>query len=155
MFLRRKIPSSHKGFTLLEIMIAVVIIGLLAAIAIPAFNRVRQSARNNSFISDLRTFTQSFENYSLENGEWPPTSGAGVIPAGLSGEVGLVWTTRNSVGGRWNWDRNVNVSAGISTTSVLSTESDMRDIDALIDDGNLATGLFRKFDTRYTYILEN
>lgn len=146
---------SRRGFTLVEIMIAVIIIGLLAAMAVPAFVRVRQSARNNRFISDLRTFSQAFENYSMENGEWPPNAASGVIPTGMSGEVAQAWISRTSVGGRWNWDRNLNVTAGISATSVTATDNDMRDIDAKIDDGNLSTGLFRKFDTRFTYILEN
>ena len=62
------------GFTLVEIMIVVVIIGLLAAMAIPAFRRVRESAQNARFVSDLRTFSQAFETYSLRNGAWPPNA---------------------------------------------------------------------------------
>lgn len=136
-------------------MIVVVIIGLLAMIAIPAVQRVQRSARNKRFVSDLRTFAQAFETYALENGAWPPNAGSGAIPSGLVGAVGDSWRGRNSVGGRWNWDRNINVAAGISTTNVTANDLQMTLIDAKIDDGDLTTGMFQKFDTRFTYILEN
>ncbi len=148
-------PDPRAGFTLVEIMIVVVIIGLLAALAIPAFGRVRAASQNARFISDLRVFAQAFEGYAALNGTWPPNAGSGSVPAGMSGDFNESnWRGRNSVGGRWNWDRNMNVSAGISTTTVTVTDAQMRDIDAKIDDGNLCTGLFQKFDTRFTFILE-
>ncbi|MES2693501.1 MAG: prepilin-type N-terminal cleavage/methylation domain-containing protein [Verrucomicrobiota bacterium] len=149
-------PRCRRGFTLVEIMIVVCIIALLAALAIPALSRVRQSAQNSRFISDLRTFAQAFETYALQNGDWPANAGTGTVPAGMTGDVGNAWrTTRNSLGGRWNWDRNLNVVAGISTTGTTVTDAQMAAIDAKIDDGDLETGLFRKFDGRFTYILEN
>lgn len=137
-------------------MIVVVIIGLLAAIAIPAFGRVRQSAQNSRFISDLRTFAQAFETYAAMNGTWPANSGSGGIPTGMAESFNRAnWTGRNSVGGRWNWDRNINgISAGISTTNVTVSDAQMAAIDAAIDDGNLGTGLFRKVNERFTSILE-
>ena len=148
-------PRTQAGFTLVEIMIVVVIIGLLAALAIPAFGRVRAASQNARFISDLRVFAQAFEGYAALNGAWPPNAGSGTVPAGMSGDFNESnWRGRNSVGGRWNWDRNMNVSAGISTTNITVEDSQMREIDAKIDDGNLSTGLFQKIDTRFTFILE-
>jgi prepilin-type N-terminal cleavage/methylation domain-containing protein len=146
------------AFTLVEIMIAVVIIGLLAALAIPAFQKVQQSAQNSRFVSDLRTFAQAFETYAMKNGTWPANAGTGVVPAGMSGELrDSAWTVaKTSVGGRWNWDRNLNgVAAGISCVSPTVSDSQMAAIDAKLDDGDLTTGNFQKFGTRFTYILEH
>jgi prepilin-type N-terminal cleavage/methylation domain-containing protein len=149
--------SLSRGFTLVEIMIVVVIIGLLAAMAIPAFKRVQDTARANRFVSDLRTFAQAFETYATENGNWPPNAGSSVVPAGMSGTFKAdVWTATTSVGGRWNWDRNMaGVAAGISVASPTFDDVQMAAIDAKIDDGNLTTGLFQKtMPTRFTFILE-
>src|SRR5690606_35719568 len=99
----RQPACSRRGFTLVEIMIVVVIIGLPAAIAIPALQRVQRRTQATRFISDLRTFTQASDSYALENGVWPGNAGSGVVPPGMSDQISTAaWTATNTLGGRWN-----------------------------------------------------
>ncbi len=60
---------SRNGFTLVEIMIVVVIIGLLAAMAIPTFGVVRQQSRMKAVTNNLRQINSArLEQYMLDNG---------------------------------------------------------------------------------------
>ena len=59
---------SSKGFTLVEIMIVVVIIGLLAAMAIPAFQKVRASSQQKAILNNLRQLNSAAQQYYLESG---------------------------------------------------------------------------------------
>lgn len=57
-----------KGFTLVEIMIVVAIIGLLAAIAIPSFMKARTTSQKNACINALRQIESAKDQYALEAG---------------------------------------------------------------------------------------
>jgi type IV pilus assembly protein PilA len=59
---------TSKGFTLVEIMIVVVIIGLLAAMAIPAFQKVRQSSQDKTVLNNARQLAAGADQYYLEFG---------------------------------------------------------------------------------------
>lgn len=60
--------NSKKGFTLVEIMIVVVIIGLLAAMAIPAFQKVRADSRQKAILNNLRQIASAGAQHILSNG---------------------------------------------------------------------------------------
>jgi len=59
--------NNKSGFTLVEIMIVVAIIGLLAAIAIPNFVKARENAQLNSIFNNLRIIEGAKDQWALEN----------------------------------------------------------------------------------------
>jgi prepilin-type N-terminal cleavage/methylation domain-containing protein len=67
--------SRKSGFTLVEIMIVVAIIGLLAAIAIPNFVRARTTSQMNACINNLRQIDGAKQQWALENHQ-PSTAAA-------------------------------------------------------------------------------
>lgn len=63
--------NCQKGFTLVELMIVVAIIGILAAIALPQFSLFRTKAYNSAAFSDMVNFRTSLEAYKTETTYYP------------------------------------------------------------------------------------
>lgn len=66
-----KVLKSKKGFTLVELLVVVAIIGILAAIAIPQFAAYRTRAYNSAAQSDLRNFKTALESVYADNQKYP------------------------------------------------------------------------------------
>lgn len=64
----KTLQNFTRAFTLVEIMIVVVIIGLLAALAIPAFSKARQITREKAITNNLRQIAAAAQQYLLEHG---------------------------------------------------------------------------------------
>jgi general secretion pathway protein G len=77
----------RRGFTLVEILIVVIILGILAAIVIPQFTNASQDARKNSLTSQLQTLRSQLELYKLQHLDALPTTLIGSTP---------VWTQLTS-----------------------------------------------------------
>ncbi|MGF1483778.1 MAG: type II secretion system protein [Opitutales bacterium] len=147
---------TRKGFTLVEIMIVVVIIGLLAAMAIPAFQVIRQNSQTARFVSDLRVFRDALEMYITKNPDYPIDSSTGAFPTELDGYFNEdLWVNGTTLGGEWDLeveDNGVTVAVGVDNpTADLEL---LRKADTSLDDGDLSTGKFRLIAPgRYYWVL--
>ena len=71
---------NRKGFTLVEILIVVIILGILAAIVIPQFTEASNDARKSSLASDLQTVRSQLELYKVQHLEaYPGPDAAGFV----------------------------------------------------------------------------
>src|ERR687896_246127 len=91
--------ARRDGFTLIELLIVVVIVGLLAAIAIPKFSNTKGKAAASGMRSDLRNLASAQENYWNDNGTYymGPLPAAGLMFQPTQG-VGLTITDGTAVG---------------------------------------------------------
>ena len=142
------------GFTLVEIMIVVVIIGFLASMAIPAFQRVRRNVQNTAFANDLRLARNAAEQYIMEVGTYPPDGAAG-MPSELSPYMpSRINDGPTPVGGVWDWDyEQFGFKAGISVYKPTADAAQMQEVDRLVDDGDLSAGYFRARSQGYIYVI--
>ena len=70
------------GFTLVEILVVMVIIGILAAVAIPTFLHQRGGAYEASMRSDLQSVANLMESYDADYNSYPaPASSAALVPS--------------------------------------------------------------------------
>jgi prepilin-type N-terminal cleavage/methylation domain-containing protein len=68
--------SKQRGFTLIELMIVVVVIGILAAIAIPNYTSLQNNAHESGVKANMHTLQVCLEDFSIQNDGFYPTSGA-------------------------------------------------------------------------------
>lgn len=59
--------KNRKGFTLIELMIVIAIIGILAAMAIPNFKKAREQAREKACYSNIRVLLGAIEMYNMDH----------------------------------------------------------------------------------------
>ncbi len=81
----------QRGFTIVELLIVIVVIGILAAITIVAFNGVQQRARNTQTISAVKDYIKLYSAYAVDYDVYP---GGGNYCLGTTYPGGLCWDNR-------------------------------------------------------------
>ncbi|MFZ2835802.1 MAG: prepilin-type N-terminal cleavage/methylation domain-containing protein [Candidatus Saccharimonadales bacterium] len=96
------LPSSQtslrSGFTIVELLIVIVIIGILAAITIVAYNGIQNRARNQSMVSAASQIYKGISQYVLDNGAYPTSSNVSCVGSGYPVDsTGLCWSGQSSL----------------------------------------------------------
>jgi len=95
--------KTQQGFTLVELMIVVVIIGILAAIAIPNFASMRDRAKEGATRANMHMFQVTAEDYSVQNNGYYAAAAGSIV--GLMPSSGIVFMnpfdSSTGMGGAW------------------------------------------------------
>lgn len=145
--------SNQSGFSLLELMIVVAIIGVLASIAIPSYQNYQQRARMSELAQQFGQMKNILAIYAQETGSYPDDTHV-IPPSGVT--MPDYWSRTTVLGGNFNWEGPDNYAyAGIAILGATASESDMIQFDRVLDDGDLSTGKFRlESNGRHTFILD-
>ncbi len=159
---RSKSSRLIQGFTLVEILIVVIILGILAALVIPSMAASTDEAQQQVFIDSLKSYAQATWVYMNQTGEYLEDSSSGDCPAGWETYVHEGrWTAGTPIGGVWDFEldsHGIKSAFGVHFDNAASRKDDtfMLQIDSKFDNGDLSTGIFRKIAAdRYYYILED
>ena len=87
--------QKQSGFTLVEIMIVVAIIGLLAALAVPGFIRSRLRSQGERTVNDCRIMDHAIDEWAIETGQ---KNGAAVNTTAAAGYLKGAWPTNDAIG---------------------------------------------------------
>ena len=146
-------PRWIRAFSVVELMIVVTIIGIVAAMARPAFLRLLVHVRGNAQMNDFRVFAAAFSQYAHTNGAYPASfTTAGGFPAVMNGLINRSqWQRRAPIGGNYSFLKD-NTIGGVRYRALLRvngtgaaarsfTSAQLLQLDKRVDNNSLTSGL--------------
>ncbi|MFT5423725.1 MAG: prepilin-type N-terminal cleavage/methylation domain-containing protein [Phycisphaerales bacterium] len=149
-----------KGFTLVEILIVVIILGILASVVFAGFKDAVSESRQAAFATELHHYVTAADYYAADTGQLMADSGSGQVPDGFERYINTGdWESATPLGGVWDTegsDSGFTAGLGVHFNNNDSPgDTVMSQVDGIIDDGDLTTGLFRQAAdvNRFYYVL--
>lgn len=146
----------RRGLTLIELVVVVLIIGILAAVAVPRYWEQTRDAKINATMADLRAMGEAIKRYRLNNGDYPEDQSPGRFPPELTGYIREVhFTKKPPLGGKYDWQKEW--SGFTAAVGIWQSSPDIslyQEIDDRFDDGDFNTGSIQKRAKTLNLILE-
>jgi prepilin-type N-terminal cleavage/methylation domain-containing protein len=133
----------NRAFTLVEIAVVILVIGLLTAMTLPAYRKITLKSKATAVTKDLRTFSDAFVSNNLQNSKWATDVGTpGQVPPELANSLPAAFTKPTPIGGKYIWISNSTYKAALGvTTDGASTLTDdveqLEVVDLMLDDGDI------------------
>jgi prepilin-type N-terminal cleavage/methylation domain-containing protein len=160
--------SGVKGYTMIEIMIVVTIVGVLVGMSLPSFRRMNNNAQVERFVQQLQMEEQALRQFAIFNRGYPTNVNDTVCPAGLQEYLpaGFNWSAPTPLGGNWKWEgkaraRGFFFEYGITVSTLhtpLLSSNLFLQADLRMDDGSFTNGVFQKNNqaiSPYSYSLQS
>ena len=150
-------PNTIRAFTLVEILIVVVILGILAATVVPSFANATEPTRQTTFITNMKDFAEAAQIYKVRNNEYPADTNTGDLPDGFDELIDpRDWLGETPIGGQWDTEEtDTGYGIGVHFDGTGETRDDdyMLEIDEIFDDGDLTGGVFQKTEDNRFYLI--
>ena len=75
--------ADRPGFTLVELLVVILLLGILARLAIPAYQSITLRARAAAALSEIKTVQMAAYTYNIDTGDWPADVYPGIVPPEL------------------------------------------------------------------------
>ena len=150
MYVRRQ-----TGFTIVELLIVIVVIGILATITIVAFNGIQTRARNAETQSAINGIAKKIEIYNAQQGSYPSTGGLGAVYTDVNCPIGT--KQANWIPGIDNLPQSRQPSLGLNSIGCYMYASD--GVNYILSAWNMAAGpqkdvLYRRVGFRETSLTQ-
>ncbi len=138
----------RNGYTIVELMITVAVIALVAALAVPSWQRARKRSQTDALLNELRVTGEAFQIYAAEKGALPANAGAfSVVPTGMANYMPKksTWAGVSPTGGYWVW-WNFGSGGFWGFTGIVGVynpgfdPAEITHMDTTMDDGDPNTG---------------
>lgn len=143
--------AMRHAFSLVEILVVVVVIGILAAVVVPNSIRAGDTARVTATAEDLKSIARAVDAYRNSTGRWPRDVSRAIMPPEIAEYFKQADPFEKIVpiGGVYDYDgptsaRGPRITIRAGTGNPLPENAMVLELDQLMDDGDVTTGRLRR-----------